>query len=176
MALISNGTSIVSGGGLASGIGGKVIQVQYAQFNGAYSYTGSWHNTAITDSITPTSSSNKIIIQIFMGRVGHHSNNSLGFRLRRGTTLINVGTQIDSRQQITASIMRVTDDPNHTQGALGITFIDAPNTTSATTYTLQAQKEQNGDWYLNRTKNNQNVGDSYSGIGSSFMYLMEVAI
>tara|TARA_S200002703_G_scaffold150616_1_gene149172 strand:- start:733 stop:1263 length:531 start_codon:yes stop_codon:yes gene_type:complete len=176
MALISNGTSIVSGGGLASGIGGKVIQVQYAQFNGAYSFDGDWHNTALSDSITPTSSSNKIIIQMFLGRVAHHGNNSMMFRLRRGTTLINVGTQIDSRQRVTGALMRVTDDTNHTQGMLGMTFIDAPSTTSATTYTLQARKEGGGSWYLNRSQNFQNTSNEYGGVGSSFMYLMEVAI
>lgn len=176
MALISSGTSIVSGGGLASGIGGKVVQVQYAQKNGAYSYSGSWHSTAMSDSITPTSSSNKILIQMFLGRVGFSQHNSLAFRLKRGSTLLNVGTQIDSRQQITGAIMRINDDNNHTWGMLNVTFIDSPNTTSSVTYMLEAQKEQNGDWYLNRNKNFQNNNSEYSGIGSSFVCLTELAI
>ena len=69
MAIISNGTTIISGGALASGIGGKVLQVVYSENTYAMNTTSTTDVDVLSasgvtweTSITPSSTSSKIIV------------------------------------------------------------------------------------------------------------------
>lgn len=154
---------------------GSILQVVNLQENGRYSYSGSWHNTAISTSITPSSTSSRILCLIQLGRVGHYDANSLAFRMTRNGTLVGVGAPYGSRQQVTAAIMRITTDANHTQGALFLSFVDSPSSTSALTYTMQAQAEGNTTWYLNRNGSNTDASQEYNSTSQSNITLMEIA-
>lgn len=167
----------VTGGTLPKAImpTGSILQVVNFQENGRYSYSGDWHNTALTAQITPISASSKILVQIHLGRVAHYEGNTLAFRMTRNGTLIGVGASYGSRQRTSAVIMRITTDSNHTQGALHLTAMDSPATTSALTYVLQANAEGNATWYLNRNGSNTDGGEQYNSTSQSNITLMEIA-
>lgn len=154
---------------------GSILQVVNFQENGRYNYSGDWHNTAITAQITPLSASSKILVLIHLGRVGHYEANTLAFRLARNGSLAGVGAQYGSRQRTTANIMRITTDGNHSAGAMALSFVDSPATTSACTYILQANAEGNYNWYLNRNANNTDDTNQYNATSQSNITLMEIA-
>jgi len=154
---------------------GAVLQVVNYIEGGRYSYSGDWHNTAIAATITPTSASSKILVLIHLGRVAHYSNNTLAFRIVRNGSLVLVGSSVGNRQRTSAVIMRITTDNNHTQGALFLSGLDSPGTTSAMTYTLQANQESNSEWYLNRNGSNTDSGEGYNSTSQSNITLMEIA-
>jgi hypothetical protein len=90
---------------------------------------GSFSNT----SITPSSASNKILISGWMS-VGISSAMNVYLRLRRGSTVIGEADSAGSRRQGLSA-----GAPNDTNKIDSIPFfyIDSPNTTSATTYSVQ---------------------------------------
>jgi hypothetical protein len=157
------------------GYAGAVLQVVNFQENTRYNYSGDWHNTVITAAITPISASSKIMVLIHLGRVGHYEANTLAFRIVRNGSLVLVGNAIGSRQSTSAVIMRITTDDNHTQGALFLSGLDSPGTTSACTYTLQANAEGNSNWYLNRNGSGTDSSNQYNSTSQSNITLMEIA-
>ena len=154
---------------------GSVLQVVNYQENGRYAYSGSWHDTAITATITPTSASSKILCLVQLGRAGWYGNNTLAFRMLRNGSLVGVGAVYGSRIQTTAVMVRSTTDNNHTQGACFLSFLDSPSTTSALTYKMQAQQESNAEWYLNRNGSNTDSSNEYNSTSQSNITLMEIA-
>lgn len=154
---------------------GTILQVVNFQENGRYSYSGDWHNTAITAQITPISASSRIFLFIHLGRVGHYAQNSLTFRIARNGSLAGVGAPYGSRQRISSSLMRITTDGNHAHGSASLSFVDSPATTSAVTYILQANQEGNAEWFLNRNGSNTDSDNQYNSTGQSNITLMEIA-
>lgn len=155
---------------------GTIIQHVYNRYAGRDAYSGSWHNTGVSATITPKYSNSKIIVQISLGRVGHYSNNTMAFRVLRNGASSNPlqGDSSGSRPQLAFTLMRITTDTNHTQGGVGFTGVDTPSTTSAVTYLLQAQCEGNGTWYLNRNGSGTDSGNEYNGSTASWIHLYEV--
>ena len=107
-------------------------------------------------SITPQSSSNKILILVNM-EVSAPDELCL-FRLLRGSTVINVSTigsllngfgMVDGEAY--SSSNRCTED-------VTCTFLDSPATTSSTTYKIQCQKNGGSTMRLNRRNLNSGVG------------------
>ncbi len=64
MAIISNGTTIIDNGSLASGFGGKVLQVKHDMISTRYLVSGSGTLQTIWtgDTLTLSSSSNKVLV------------------------------------------------------------------------------------------------------------------
>ena len=90
--------SIVPVGGLPSGANGGIIQiVQTVQTGTSSSSADSFTNIGPTVSITPSSSSNKVLVRFNF--VGFGSNNAWvhWFRLARGGTAIGVGGSAGNR-------------------------------------------------------------------------------
>jgi hypothetical protein len=136
MAIISNGTTIVTGGSLASGIGGKILQVQQSVKNDATSRasTSGWGDIAgMSVSLTPSSTSSKVLITACCN-LGNNGGYAF-VRLLRGSTVIGVGTNVGSRLAQTLG----NESNSHGNGTEtdSMTFLDSPSTTSATTYKLQ---------------------------------------
>ena len=139
--------------GTATGFGGgKLLQVvQDTKTDGASSSsTGS--DVAISGlsaTITPSASTSKVLVLVTMT---HAFDNASAFvyRLLRGSTALNVGS-VDPGGSLTGYVGtvagRVFGNANMSQ-PVSITFLDTPNTTSATTYSLTIKHEA-GTWYLN---------------------------
>ena len=122
-------------------------------------------------SITPSSASNKIMVQGVIV-VGISSGMDVFLRLRRGSTVIGVGDAAGSRRQGLSA-----NAPNDTNKMCTIPFcyIDSPNTTSAVTYGVQLAHPSSSTRtvYVNR---NHTDSDSAEGCRvCSSMLLQEIA-
>jgi len=109
--------------------GGKLLQVQHTQIEDETETTSSSYvTTNITDDITPSATSSKVLVMIapvvYASGLAYHD-----FAIFRGATQLTNDTQL----QRSAGVMQ-------TQC---FTYLDSPSTTSATTYTLK-MKSLNG--------------------------------
>ena len=145
--------------------GGKLLQVVSTAKTDTWSSstTATWVDiTGLNVSITPASSSNKVLINVHISL----SNYSLAsFRLVRGSTVIAVGDDLTgNREQATMGALSFTRDGHRTSSA-SIMFLDTPSTTSSTTYKLQAWT-YSGTQYINRSYTNQNANYTTSSIST----------
>ena len=138
-------------GAAASG-GGGVIQVVQAVKTDTFSTT----STSFTDitgysvSITPKFDSSKILIMgTLVAGYGVSSAYALYFRLMRGSTPICVGDSDGSKTQASFGTQGLAN--TDTTISFPFQFLDSPNTTSATTYKVQATSENPQTLYVNRS-------------------------
>lgn len=148
------------------GNGQLINQVQSVQYSTAQTFTsvtvGSWQDTGLTLSITPTSASNRILIM--MSAVGAptytSSNAGMQFRIDRD------GTDISG---VTANNVSSASNGERLTPNVGYMYLDSPATTSAVTYTLQVTAHTGtATLYLNR---NYSQASGFS----STLTLMEVS-
>ncbi len=111
---------------------GAVLQVVYgSSTTQTTSSSSSYVTTGITATITPTSTSSKILVLTKM--------------TARGTTSTDVNTKIyKNSSAIPGMASTKYNNQSSEPSDLVDTYLDSPNTTSATTYTLYAQSSVNG--------------------------------
>ena len=119
---------------------GSVVQTVFGTVDGQVSNTTStFADTNLSASITPTSSSNKILITVMQNGVYKDGSAEAGMQLQllRGSTVISqlakrAGGDNGSGTAATMSI-----------GTVGASILDSPNTTSALTYKTQFKSASN---------------------------------
>ena len=119
---------------------GTVVQTVFGTTDGQVSSSSStFADTNLSATITPTSSSNKILISVFQNGVYKDSSAAAGcqIQLLRASTVIS---QLSKRAggdngTGTAATMSI--------GTVGNQVLDSPNTTSATTYKTQFKSASN---------------------------------
>ena len=113
---------------------GAVVQVKSTTKTDAFTMSSTTFAdvTGLSVSITPTSASNKIFVTVTM--MTSNGANTLYARLRRGSTDIGVGDTAGSRTRVTGANFSA-DATSADQ--IAMSFLDTPNTTSATTYSVQ---------------------------------------
>jgi len=155
---------------LPSGVGGKVLQVLSTTKTDTFTTTSTSFTdiTGLSQSITPSSTSSKILI-IGSLQVGSRTDSQCMFQLLRGSTSINICDASGSRTRATAEQDAGTHDGAN---SVATTFLDSPNTTSATTYKIQMRVTGNTHC-INRTRNDGD-GD-YEGRTTSSITLYEIA-
>jgi hypothetical protein len=127
--------------------------------------------TGLSASITPSSSSNKILV--FVDIKGWAQNSQVGgFQLLRNATAIYIGDVAGSRQQVSIGGMYPYQSSSNvlTQGLA--CYVDSPATTSAVTYKLQC-RTLNVGIYVNRQA--QDTNDNDNPRGASSITLMEIS-
>ena len=146
----------VTNGKLASGVGGKILQVQSAVLTTGYTsgtMTSGQNYDILTCDITPSASSSKILIQWFIGQlVVTGGTNQIGMYLRRDTTGIGLPTSPGSRRSFT-QFWAAWDDQqgDRTKGTSGC-WVDSPSSTSAITYRMTGYDgDGNGVITINRS-------------------------
>lgn len=170
MGIVSNGTTIIDNGSLASGFGGKVLQVvSTTKTNTFVTNPGNTQVdiTGFSASITPASSSNKVLIQISLMGAGVNAANIANFRLLRGSTVIYQGDADSSRGRGFSTAMEI---DQYSQMSNSGTFLDSPSTTSSTTYKVQVRS--NNTVYINRASTSQDDAGNYRT--ASTITLMEI--
>lgn len=169
--LTVTGTISGNGSGITGITAGKILQVvQTVKTNEFTGAGGAWRDvTGLTATITPASTSNKILV---MYSINPSAPDPLGVRIYRGTTHIGFGDQGPASSQRG----NVGNESNSTDGNRGFVYsmqyLDSPATTSATTYKLQTFTHSSAH-NLNRTVNNTN--SNYHVRGISTITLLEVA-
>jgi hypothetical protein len=146
---------------------GSVLQMVYAEETDDTFSTQSSTMTNITGlsaSITPTSASSTILIQVMITH-GSRNDNMVGFGLKRGTTQIGQSTTATGVQKdsITGHAPR---DQNRMETSF-MQYRDSPATTSATTYQATVTSRAGGYyWHLNRTFDDGDYDYEYHGISN----------
>ena len=132
--------------------GGKVLQVLQTVKTDTFSTStamGSFTDvTGVSQAITPSATSSKILVTVCGHFTNQNSNYTNGFRLVRDSTSIFIG---DSRGSTTRASSGGTQSGSGNMENFSITFLDSPNTTSSTTYKLQAGSESGGTLFLGGT-------------------------
>jgi len=191
MAITINGTGTLTGvsvGGLPDGIvdtdmlaakaatapklgNGAILQVVQTVKTDVFSTTSNgFHDIGVNVAITPSSSSNKILIHYDCNVSGHDLSM---VRLLRDSTSIGIGDAGDANMQ------RITQGGQYQGGnddkvaVYSGSFLDSPSSTSSITYKLQAYKYGGTTLRVNTPVNNSNA--SYTGRGISTITVMEVA-
>ena len=108
-------------------------------------------------SITPLSSSNKILVTVMMFAVG---NDTTALRLNRGNTSILQGDDVAGKELVAAGVYQTNSSSGgNYYGAKPITLVklDSPSSTSAVTYKMQWKTSNSSNTlYLNRNLSNTN--------------------
>lgn len=172
MAIISNGTSIITGGALASGIGGKVGQTISVVKSNTFSFNSTSDTTigGYSVSITPSSTSSKILVLCNMSW-GQSSSTTILLALYRGSTAIAQGDADGVRLRYTS---RVSPNNQHWCYPVYFNYLDSPSTTSSTTYTVKCRNNGGTNGFLNRTSSNGNDTSNDQGRPISTITAMEI--
>jgi hypothetical protein len=118
--------------------------------------------TGLSVNITPTNSSNKILIIVTLNGCVNSTNN-ISFNIVRNSTAI---AQPDGAGTYNATINLFNNGPG--AQSTGITFLDSPNTTSSTTYKIQWRVDA-GTAVINRHAS----GTNYNAVSS--ITVMEIS-
>jgi hypothetical protein len=138
---------------------GAVVQVKSTTKTDTFTTTSATYTdiTGLSVSITPTSTSSRIlVIATVVG--GGQTSTTQGFgQLVRNSTAIGVGDASGSRVQATFPMALIINA--FSIWSLNATFLDSPAATSATTYKIQIRNESgSGTVYVNRSENDANSG------------------
>jgi hypothetical protein len=152
-----------------AGGGGKVLQV----VNAVKTDTFTTSSTTFTDitgysvSITPSSSTSKILVFASFAAHGDAGNNSAHSRLVRGSTTILQSDAAGSRTQSLAMV----ELGSATMSNISVSYLDSPATTSTLTYKIQVRTAAQ-TIYINRTT--ADVDSSVWARGVSTITVMEI--
>jgi len=132
--------------------------------------------TGMSVSITPSSSSNKILVMV-NGMAGYGSYKAM-FRLVRDSTPISIGDANGNRPRMSTSssgYVANTGLEQYHEAPFSICYLDSPATTSSTTYKLQMGSYSSSvSVYLNRNEGWQDTAN-YDPTTASSITVMEIA-
>jgi hypothetical protein len=153
-----------------NGSGQAIVQLQTVALATQFSSTSTSFTdvTGLSVSITPTNSSNKILV---LFSINGASDDHSGVRLTRNGTAIAVGTPTGSQTASTTADFYFTSNSAQVWNQ-GMNFLDSPATTSAVTYKLQMRTES-GTFTIN--SNSANLNASYTMNGISTITVMEIS-
>ena len=159
---------------LASGVGGKVLQVVQTVKTDTFSTTATSYTavTGLSVAITPSSSSSKILVMVAIS-LGTSSYTAL-YSLRRGSTDILLADAASNRARTTAVASPTDSNSDRTQEIVSTTYLDSPSTTSATTYQAFIKcRNTSQTVYVNRS-HNDNDAATYDPRTTSTITVMEI--
>jgi hypothetical protein len=169
-----SGISITDGGAgstiTINQAAGAVLQVVSTQVTATTTSTSTTFAdiSGLTVSITPSSSSNKILVLIDLS-ISTDSANNASIRIDRGGSAVGSGVAVGSRFAVGRQSY-VND--SITMQNLTMLFLDSPATTSSTTYKVQWICNTAGTNYLNRSRTDTDA--SNFARGSSSITVMEI--
>jgi len=109
--------------------GGKVLQVVSAKTQTSKtSATSTWVDTNLTATITPTLATSKVLVMVHQGGCAKTGTSDINIKLLRGATDID---------DFAYAIARNATSGDNYVGSASTVILDAPATTSATTYKTQ---------------------------------------
>ena len=153
MSITINGNGTVSGltaapnltsSGLTTG---KVLQVKQTVKTNVFSTNANTMQdvTGLNVSITPSSASNKVLVTVSLSVGGEHGA-LVAVNLLRGSTVVAAGdANVSNHNLVTfgaatnGSVSGYTGSGKYQSETHSYTFLDSPNTTSATTYKVQVR-------------------------------------
>jgi hypothetical protein len=158
-----------------SGSFGKVLQVLQATKQDIEDFALATSTlsdvTGLSLSITPSSASNKILV-LFTVHLGQNSGGGANpyINIDRGGSNIFIGDASGVRTRTTSGV-GIDVSSQYTLKIATQTYLDSPNTTSATTYKLRTGGFNSRAFSVNRTL----VNDAEGNTATSTLTLMEIA-
>jgi len=174
MAIIKIGSD-----GLGTGVGGKVLQVVSATKSDTQTVTGTTFTdvTGLSVSITPSSTSNKILIATNVNLSA--SNRYTAIKILRDSTIIGIGDTAGSRSRVTVAGSSNNDESDniYIMRNSSASFLDSPSSTSAITYKIQFGNTSGVSYisYINRAPSGDDDNASYNHRGISTITVYEIA-
>jgi len=163
--------------GLTSGAdGGGIIQVASNTKTDTASITGAtFGDVGLSVNITPTSSSNKILILV-QANIGANVGYDMKTRLMRDSTPIHIGDAAGNRPRATVTISQTYGASHNDYNAdqANIVFLDSPATTSQVTYKIQMASYSTYIVYINRNGEDFNTTE-YDARTASSITVMEIS-
>jgi len=154
---------------LPAGVGGKILQVVTGTKTDKLSTTSTSYVDVVSASITPSSTSSKILILVRLSwcTTGHSF-----AKLLRGATSIALGDAAGVREQV--SLYNGNYGATYHIESSSLTWLDSPSTTSSTTYKIQVASAYNS--YTTTVNGAYTDSDvDYMGRTVSSITLLEVA-
>jgi len=153
---------------------GSIIQVVQNTRTDLISTTSATYADVLTQAITPSSTSNKVLI-FFQGMEctdAGDGNSYSRYKLMRDSTSIYNGT--DSNSAVGASSGRYGRQQNYSSDPVQIMYMDSPSSTSSITYKVQYCSTRGSSW---RVSVGGALSDNFSGNTRvpTNLILMEVA-
>lgn len=159
-----------------TGRAGNILQVVSTTKTDTFSSstTGSFVDvTGLTVTITPTSSSSKILVTAMCSVGNSGTGTRSGMKLVRGSTDIAIADAAGSRSRASFGTFNAHGNAANTQVPTYVQFLDSPSTTSATTYKIQLNTGDASTMYVNRT--GEDGDNSSEKRGVSTITVIEVA-
>jgi hypothetical protein len=151
-----------------SGITGGILQVKQTYKTDSFNTSASTLTdvTGLSVTITPTSATSKILVFTHVSGAARASAGG-NVRLLRGSTQIGLADAASNRSLSSLSgNLWITSDHDAARSMCGM-FLDAPATTSSTTYKIQVKNGSGGATNINRTNNDTDAEDSPGRMTSS---------
>jgi len=157
-------------GTLPAGMGGKILQVVSTTKTDTYTQNSNTFTdvTGLSVSITPASTSSKILILAVINGFAVGSYNFQG-RLMRDSTAICIGDAASNRPRSSFQTMAYSNEHNE---QIPIMHLDSPSSTSSVTYKIQVKS---GSFIaINRTEIDRDTSNFDARMASSIT-VMEIA-
>lgn len=134
---------------------GTVLQVVQGELTSvpSFSSVSGWTDTGLSATITPKSTTSKILVHVVQQMGNEEAGVNFSSRLLRGSTAVGNGIQTTNRNAFAHSEMAITGT-QYTLRPHTTCFLDSPSTTSAITYKTQVIQNTTGHTtYINRPHN-----------------------
>ena len=131
--------------------------------------------TGLSASITPKSTSNKILVTVNIGQLGANADSTYNLILYRGSTAICLGDAAGSRIRSSAGGGIPTSGQTWRSHVPSFSFLDTPSTTSTITYTVRVGGNTSSTMTINYDYRNTD-GANDSARTPSTITLQEVAV
>ena len=158
---------IVPTNGVPTGGGGGIIQIKQGIITAPVSTgtSGSFTDTGLSATITPTSNTSKVFCMVSLGSISATAGTSTGFRLVRGSTDIGM----PDSNSLQSGFTNIYDADQQILASANFNFLDSPATTSSITYKVTWRNSGSTTW-LGRY-----IGSATNYNGVSTLILMEVS-
>jgi hypothetical protein len=137
--------------------------------------SGNFGSALMATSITPSSTSSKILVEAVVHGVRDGLFPYACFALYKGGSVVSgaVGDASGSRPQFSSGLHMNGTTGNADIGSTTLKFLDSPNTTTSITYDIRLFATGSGNVSINRTRADNN--DAGGGRTISTLTLMEIA-
>jgi hypothetical protein len=151
---------------------GRVLQVLSTTITSFFSTTSTSFTdiTGLSVSITPSSSTSKILVLVSGSSSSSGASAISQFNLVRASTSIYIGDSRGSSTRSSSALASVSADK---ATSIAINFLDSPSTTSATTYKLQILSENAS--FAACIGGSSGSGGAFAGSTPSTITVMEIA-
>jgi len=146
--------------------GGKILQVVSTTISSQVAIAStSYTDTGITLAITPSATSSKILVMVFIQYTAYSDNNG---EIKSNARIVRDSTGVfESVSVLGSQVETASSGYQQTWGTLPLSYLDSPSSISAITYKVTAKNST--------TSGNRQLKINHDSLGTSTITLMEVS-